>query len=277
LLREWLELNSKKKQIKDNRMANFLQENTFTLSGGREMVDENRINELLSAASPDIGSPPPSSITGINLSNKSFSHSAALILANYLKQFPNLKRVDLSDIIAGRHEDEALLVLETLCNSINGSELLEVNVSDNALGRKGIIACQNILKGKLLQKVYFCNNGLSAEASEYITEIFLSSSSSPPPLEVLHFYNNMSGTVGAQSSAMIVSAIGTTLKDFRYSATRSGKEGCLPIAQALCQTSELTNLDLSDNSFGDEVTDILVEVITRQVTLPSSLTSSCIS
>jgi Ran GTPase-activating protein 1 len=259
-------------------MASFLQENIFNLSGGRELVDENRMNELLASA-PTIAD--PLSITGINLSNKSFSHAAALILSNYLKQFPNLKTIDISDIIAGRHEDEALLVLETLCNSFNSSELLEVNVSDNALGRKGILACQNLLQGKLLQKLYFCNNGLSAEASELITEILLSNhpSSSPPPLEVLHFYNNMSGTVGAQSSSRIVRAIGGTLKDFRYSATRSGKEGCLPIAQALCHTSELTHLDLSDNSFGDEVTDLLVDVITQQVSHPilfSLLLSSCL-
>lgn len=248
-------------------MANFV-ENIFQFfDNGREMVDENRIQELLlttlrnNEESPS--TPPTTPIIGCKLSNKSFSFSAAEILANKLKEFPDIIKVDISDIIAGRHEDEALKVLEVLCNAFNGHNLVEVNVSDNALGRKGVIACQNILQGKNLQKLYFCNNGLSAEASELITEILLNNGC--PPLEVLHFYNNMSGSAGAQSSSQIVSAVATTLRDFRYSATRSGTEGCLPIAEALCHTSNLTHLDLSDNSFGEEVLDALASAISRQV------------
>jgi Ran GTPase-activating protein 1 len=251
-------------------MTSF-EEKTFKLSGGREMVDEGRAQELLTAATTGEAGP----YIGINLSNKSFSHQAAEILANYLQQYKeHVQILDLSDIIAGRHEDEALKVLETLCNMFPpyDNQLIEVNVSDNALGRKGITACQNILQGKNLKKLYFCNNGLSAEASELITDILLQQngygqdgSRSCPPLEILHFYNNMSGTVGAQSSSQIILAITNTLRDFRYSATRSGTEGCLPIAQALCQTSNLTHLDVSDNSFGEEVLDALASAISRQV------------
>lgn len=242
-------------------MSLFLENEVFQLPGGREMVDNKRIEELLLLTN-HILTP-----NKIYLSNKSFSFSAAEIIANHLKQFNTIKYVDISDIIAGRHEDEALKVLEVLCNSLNGNDLIEVNVSDNALGRKGIIACQNILQGKNLQKLYFCNNGLSAEASELITEILLLGGC--PPLEVLHFYNNMSGAAGAQSSSQLVSAARETLRDFRYSATRSGVEGCLPIAQALCQTCNLTHLDLSDNSFGEEVIESLAAAIAQQVSFYS--------
>jgi Ran GTPase-activating protein 1 len=265
-------------------MASFEEKTTFKLSGGREMVDETRAQELLNAAITGNEAVP---FVAINLSNKSFSHPAAEILANYLQQHKDqIQILDLSDIIAGRHEDEALKVLETLCNMFTPYEnqLIEVNVSDNALGRKGILALQNVLQGRNLQKLYFCNNGLSAEASELITDILLQKNDYSqtqeanrpcPPLEILHFYNNMSGTAGAQSSAQIILAITNTLRDFRYSATRSGTEGCLPIAQALCQTTNLTHLDLSDNSFGEEVLDALASAISRQVLFLTSSPVIC--
>ena len=271
-------------------MTSFNEKRIFRLPEGREMVNEIRLQELFqsigidisSSSSPSESSDQKESYYEINLSNKSFSSNAAILLANYLQSSKDsIHILNLSDIIAGRHEDEALLVLATLCNIFipYQNQLVEVNISDNALGRKGILACQNILQGNYIQKLYFCNNGLSAEASELITDILLqqngyerndptTTTTTPtgcPPLEVLHFYNNMSGTAGAQSSSQIILAITNTLRDFRYSATRSGTEGCLPIAQALCQTSNLTHLDLSDNSFGEEVLDALASAISRQV------------
>lgn len=277
-------------------MTTFHEKRLFQLPEGREMVNELRLQELfqiigISLSPPSLSSSSPSESSSsdqesyyeINLSNKSFSSNAAILLANYLQSSKDsIHILNLSDIIAGRHEDEALLVLSTLCNIFipYQNQLEEVNISDNALGRKGILACQNILQGLNIKKLYFCNNGLSAEASELITDILLqrngyernettttttNNSTNCPPLEVLHFYNNMSGTAGAQSSSQIILAITNTLRDFRYSATRSGTEGCLPIAQALCQTSNLTHLDLSDNSFGEEVLDALASAVSRQV------------
>ncbi len=52
----------------------------------------------------------------INLSNKSFDAEAAEVLASKIGTFENLSVVDISDIIAGRAEDEALRVLEIICN-----------------------------------------------------------------------------------------------------------------------------------------------------------------
>ena len=51
-----------------------------------------------------------------------------------------------------------------------------------------------------------------------------------PPLKLLHFYNNMSGSGGASAVSQIVKVC-STLEDFRFSATRSGNEGCLDIAK----------------------------------------------
>lgn len=47
-----------------------------------------------------------------------------------------IEDADLSDIIAGKHESEALRVLEIVCNSLAGRKLKSIDLSDNALGEK---------------------------------------------------------------------------------------------------------------------------------------------
>ena len=134
-----------------------------------------------------------------------------------------------------------------------------------------------------LQRLYVCNNGLSAEAAELLSKILMrdatvvgieavgtdvevdAQTAEPaegavastaeaetdadvaagtasttatsgsqvkkcPPLQVLHFYNNMSGDGGAKAVAGIVKAC-PQLHDFRFSATRSTPVGCEAIAE----------------------------------------------
>ncbi len=52
----------------------------------------------------------------VKLSNKSFDHEAAKLIAAEIEKFRFIQVADLSDIIAGRPEIEALKVLETICN-----------------------------------------------------------------------------------------------------------------------------------------------------------------
>ena len=101
-------------------VAESVTDELFQLGGGREMVEYDRLHELLiplaNIRNPSI----------IRLSNKSFSHPAAQALAEVLLQFKNVKTADISDVIAGRPETEALNTLSTLCTSLSGNTLLEV-------------------------------------------------------------------------------------------------------------------------------------------------------
>ena len=83
--------------------------NILELSGGRELVNSAKAKELLEKISVT----DPSSI---RLSNKSFDHEAAQIIANKVSQYHHITDADLSDIIAGRPEEEALKVVETICD-----------------------------------------------------------------------------------------------------------------------------------------------------------------
>lgn len=78
-------------------------------------------------------------------SNKCIAEKAAEVPANkVLHKCSNVKVLEINDCIAGRPEEEALKTLSTLCNSSIICSLcwlitvVEVNVSDNALGVKGV-------------------------------------------------------------------------------------------------------------------------------------------
>lgn len=214
----------------------------FEFGGKREMVDRARALELLATVA-HVADP-----AAIRLSNKSFGIDAAEAIAERLSTFKNLRVADISDIIAGRPEEEALRVLRTVCAALAACDLIEVNVSDNAFGLKGVDACRNILVGKNTEKFYFCNNGLSAEAVHGIADLFSAnpvsaeggegsaSTSTVPPVRVLHFYNNMCGNGGAVGMARIVRSLSGTLRDLRFSATRSSGEGCTALAQVMIAT-----------------------------------------
>jgi Ran GTPase-activating protein (RanGAP) involved in mRNA processing and transport len=87
------------------------------------------------------------------LSNKSFLSDAAEIFAAALQSSnPDaLRIVDASDIIAGRPEEEGLQTLRIFSETLANFPLTEVNLSDNAMGRKGIEACSSVLRLKTLE------------------------------------------------------------------------------------------------------------------------------
>lgn len=88
----------------------------------------------------------------MNLSNKCYTSDASVLLADILSSLPtNLVDVNLSDIIASRPEDDALITLNNIGNALRGKEMKSVNLSDNALGAKGIAASRPILESKALE------------------------------------------------------------------------------------------------------------------------------
>mmetsp|Transcript_25719 Transcript_25719/g.28048 ORF Transcript_25719/g.28048 Transcript_25719/m.28048 type:complete len:431 (+) Transcript_25719:98-1390(+) len=231
-------------------MTEFTNRTTFQLSGGRELLNASKVETLLQEW---VGVNP----THIKLSNKSFDVEAATKIAEFFQQITsNIEVADISDIIAGRPEEEALKVLRIITNSLQRFELTEVNVSDNAMGAKGVDACKEILKGKKIQKLYVCNDGLSAEASELLADILLSDGVAP--LTLFHFYNNMGGNGSGVAISRIITAC-KALEDLRYSATRCMADGCLAIATAIGSVDGLKRIDLSDNNFGLRACEVLAQ------------------
>lgn len=230
--------------------------NVFDLSGGdRAKLDRERAEELLA---PLLSR--EQAFAKVRLSNKSFGREAADVAARGLAlHAATLADADLSDIIAGQPEEDALAALRAVCGALRGSRLTALDLSDNALGEKGVRTCAAALEGQTaLQQLSFCNNGISVEAAGAITELLPSARE----LRALHFHNNMSGDGGAEAiAAMVRGAAG--LASFRFSSSRVGPPGGVALADALAAGSSLVRLDLRDNMLGEEGGAALARALPR--------------
>ncbi|KAI0560245.1 Ran GTPase-activating protein [Gracilaria domingensis] len=217
-------------------------------------------------------------VTSVKLSGKSFGDGAAQVAADALQRAsPTLVRLDISDIIASRPEDEAKRALATISDGLSTCKQLElIDLSDNALGAKGVRAIGSLLtKQEGLKELLFCNNGLAADAGDLITSALLETS--PTALVKLHFHNNLLETPGSVALAPIVEN-SPGLEDFRFSSLRLGREGAVRICNALQPrlAQSLRCLNLADNSFGEEGAQALADAVSDAPALESLIVSDCL-
>lgn len=144
-------------------VSNALKQVEFVFPEKREMVEEAKAVELLEALMPTLDAP-----TKLDLSNKSYSDTAAVRIAECLAKITSLTDVDIRDMIAGRPEEEALRSFTAICDSLKQNTIRSLNISDNALGEKGIVACRDLMAQSSLQKLYVLNNGISEAAAQLI-------------------------------------------------------------------------------------------------------------
>ena len=85
---------------------------------------------------------------------------------------PTLTHANLADIIAGRPEDEALASLRTLAGALAGAALHDLDLSDNALGEKGVRAFGAALAAQTgLRSLALLNVGASLHACAAVAEL----------------------------------------------------------------------------------------------------------
>ncbi|XWS76404.1 hypothetical protein CRYUN_Cryun01aG0173300 [Craigia yunnanensis] len=238
----------KEPDVKDGEIADkttALHESVFDISGGRRaFIDAEEAEDLLKPLRE-----PENSYTRICFSNRSFGLDAANVAAPILSSIKDqLTEVDLSDFIAGRSESEALEVMNIFSLALEGCHLRYLNLSNNALGEKGVRAFGALLKSQNnLEELYLMNDGISEEAARAVSELIPSTEK----LKVLQFHNNMTGDEGAIAISEIVKC-SHALEDFRCSSTRVGTDGGVALAEALKTCTHLKKLDLRDNMFGVE-------------------------
>ncbi|GAB2295162.1 RAN GTPase-activating protein 2 [Dionaea muscipula] len=217
----------------------------FDISKGqRAFIEAEEADELLHPLKE-----PGNNYTKICFSNRSFGLRAARVAEPILASLKSqLKEVDLSDFIAGRPEAEALEVMNMFSAALEGCNLKSLDLSNNALGEKGVKAFGALLKSlSNLEELYLMNDGISEEAARAVCELVPSTKK----LRVLQFHNNMTGDEGAVAISEVVKR-SPLLEDFRCSSTRVGSEGGVALSDALESCSQLKKLDLRDNMFGVE-------------------------
>lgn len=221
------------------------EETFFDISKGqRAFIEAEEAEELLRPLKKK-----GNSYTKICFSNRSFGLGAARVAEPILVSLKDqLKEVDLSDFIAGRPETEALEVMNIFSAALEGSALKSLNLSNNALGEKGVRAFGALLHSQAcLEELYLMNDGISEEAARAVAELIPSTDK----LRVLQFHNNMTGDEGALAISEVVKR-SPLLEDFRCSSTRIGTEGGVALSKALETCTHLKKLDLRDNMFGVE-------------------------
>ena len=113
------------------------------------------------------------------LSDLSFGVEAARAIAPTLRQLTALQHADLHDIIAGRGgkrgDDEVLETLSLLSEALLAHPLVSFDLSDNALGQRGVAAVGPLLAAcrASLQTLTFNNDGLEDTAIATIVEHLL--------------------------------------------------------------------------------------------------------
>lgn len=228
----------------------------FDISGGRrDFIEAEEAQELLNQLTQE-----GNSYTKIILSNRSFGIEAARVAQPILASIKDqLTDVDISDFVAGRPEEEALEVMRIFSSALEGSVLRYLNLSDNALGEKGVRAFRSLLESQnCLEELYLMNDGISEEAAKALTELIPSTEK----IKILHFHNNMTGDEGAFSIADILKR-SPYLEDFQCSSTRIGSEGGIALVEALEGCGRLKKLDLRDNMFGVEAGIALSKTIEK--------------
>ncbi|KAG6759387.1 hypothetical protein POTOM_035863 [Populus tomentosa] len=223
--------------------------------GARSFIEAKEAEETLEPLKE-----PGNSYTKICFSNRSFGLEAARVAEPILASIKNqLKEVDLSDFIAGRPEAEALEVMNIFSTALEGSILKSLNLSNNALGEKGVRAFGALLRSQsCLEELYLMNNGISEEAAEAVCELIPLTEQ----LRVLQFHNNMTGDKGALAISKVVKR-SPLLEDFRCSSTRVGSEGGVALSEALDTCTHLKKLDLRDNMFGVEAGVALSKALSK--------------
>lgn len=228
----------------------------FDISGGqRAFLEGEEAEELLKPLTVE-----GSLYSKICISNRSFGLDAANIAGPIFASLKHqLNEVDLSDFIAGRPEDEALEVMRIFSKALEGCVLRYLNLSNNALGEKGVRAFDSLLKSQNnLEELYLMNDGISPEAAEAVCELIPSTEK----LKVLHFHNNMSGDEGGIAIAAIVKK-SLLLEDFRCSSTRVDSVGGVKLAESLGTCLHLKKIDIRDNMFGIEAGIVLSKTIQK--------------
>ena len=229
-----------------------------SISSKREILDAARAKELLlalfRAGENDI------TVKKVSLSGKSFSPEAARVACEALKGVvKDLHELDISDIIAGQPEEAAKEALGEICSAFGEAKDLEwLDVSDNALGRKGVSRMEPLLSRQTkLKHVYFCNNGLAADAAELLIK-FLADSGK---LETFHFHNNLLESAGAEVLSKLIKGL-NHLKSFRFSTTRGTSLGIAALSKALSTCAEsLTELEFTDNTVTPEGAKAVADLI----------------
>jgi Ran GTPase-activating protein 1 len=199
----------------------------------------------------------------IDMSCRSWKKEAIDQLEPFLKKIAKSVRfVDLADIIAGLMTDEGLHVTKTLAKVFEASDLVEIDLSDNAMGPRGLLRVGSLFTNSNLERLYLSNCGLSAESMGMLKTFFLDDNGRiAKALTELVLDKNMIGVEGAKLVGEFLPHC-KNLEYFSYNGCRPIKEGTKHLCEGIdglatdCQPV-LRRIDMEDCTFGSGEDDAI--------------------
>lgn len=171
----------------------------------------------------------------LDLSCRVYPLEVAKLLCEYLQDHVSFVRhAILNDIIASLVTEEGLAVLKLFNDLLKDSPLVTLNLSDNALGIRGIELFPDLISKQTLTSFSMENDGISHESM-----VFLRENLSTVALKELFIYNNMIGVDGARETGKILARC-QSLQVFRYEGCRPQPEGTMALLDGLKTTTDKT-------------------------------------
>ncbi|XP_036141375.1 ran GTPase-activating protein 1 isoform X2 [Monomorium pharaonis] len=208
----------------------------------------------------------------LDLEGNTLGTPAAEIIAEALKEKGTpLKRALWKDMFTGRLKTEIPKALEhlgiALCTA--GSQLTELDLSDNAFGPIGIQGLANLLASSpcyTLQQLKLNNNGLGISGGKMLAKALekchenSSKEGKPLALKVFIVGRNRLENEGAQALASVFEKL-KTLEEVVMQQNGIYHVGITAIAQGLSANPNLRVLNLNDNTIGLKGAKALAKVL----------------
>ncbi|XP_011868365.1 PREDICTED: ran GTPase-activating protein 1 [Vollenhovia emeryi] len=197
----------------------------------------------------------------LDLEGNTLGTPAAEVIAEALKEKGSpLKRALWKDMFTGRLKTEIPKALEYLGTALctAGSQLTELDLSDNAFGPIGIQGLANLLASSpcyTLQQLKLNNNGLGISGGKVLAKALekchenSSKEGTPLALKVFIVGRNRLENEGAQALATVFEKL-KTLEEVVMQQNGIYHVGIAAIAQGLSANPNLRVLNLNDNTIG---------------------------
>ncbi|KAM3188522.1 hypothetical protein ACTXT7_000076 [Hymenolepis weldensis] len=211
-------------------------------------------------------------MTALRLSANTVGANGAKTIGDELAFHKNLKRCLFSDIFTGRLVDEIAPALRHVSKGImiSGARLVEIDLSDNAFGPRGVVGVTELLSSPAcftLKILRMNNQGLGHQGAKHLAEALSKGleESSGKGLKLTHFSagRNRLENYGACILANVFAQMGSLeeLALYQNGIGIHGPEGVKALASAISKNTNMRILNLSDNSLkeegGSEVAKIL--------------------
>jgi len=227
---------------------------TLKAGGKREKVSQERAEASVQRWKREAQG---NQVVGIDISCLSWTLEAFNVIKPFLKEIAStVKYANLADVIASLMTDEGLAVIEGIVEVFQESPIEDIDLSDNALGLRGMERIKTLLTGAPLRRLYLANCGFSAESMVHLRECVAANDNAiGESLKELVLDRNMMGTGGAQEVGEIISKC--NLEYLSYLGCRI-QEGTLFLANGIKLMAEnavkpaLIRLDIDDGNFGED-------------------------